>query len=392
MSLTPPMTDRNWGYPPFNREGFLKVQELFPTARICRNADQVAEFPTASEDLLSLTYLSASGQERTVSWMLEETFTDAFLVTKRGVLLTEYYSGGMTKDTLHLANSITKSFTGMLAGIAVEEGKLDLEKPIVAYVPELGVSPAWAGTTTRHLLDMTAGVAYEEDYDDRVGDFWQETSVIGWRPELKTADVPDTLMEFAAARAAKAEPDGKRFLYKTLTTNVLGMVLERAFARPLQDCLSVYIWSRLGMRHDGAIVVDRARFPYVGAGLNACARDLARFGNLLNAFGMYQGTEVLPKAWVEETFKGGKTSKDEFTVGEFGRLMPGYHYRNQVWVTEGDSPAMAAIGIHGQYIYCHPATDIVIVKLSSQPAPLDLSMGSETFHAFERLVEVLGRS
>ena len=76
----------------------------------------------------------------------------------------------MQDSTLHLLNSVSKSFVGMLAGIAVEDGLLDTDKYVCAYLPELA-DTAFRETTVQHALDMTAAVAYSEDYDKTTDDF-----------------------------------------------------------------------------------------------------------------------------------------------------------------------------------------------------------------------------
>ena len=58
--------------------------------------------------------------------------------------------------------------------------------------------------------------------------------------------------------------------------------------------------------------------------------------------------------------------------------MPGWHYRNQVWVASSDPAVMLAIGIHGQFIYMDKGRDLVVVILSSHPAPLEVSLYMET--------------
>jgi CubicO group peptidase (beta-lactamase class C family) len=74
---------------------------------------------------------------------------------------------------------------------------------------------------------------------------------------------------------------GSMFQYRTVCTNVLGMVLERAMGGRLATLLETEIWSRLAAQHDAAIVVDPTGFPYVGAGMSACARDLVNFGHMM---------------------------------------------------------------------------------------------------------------
>ncbi|PTU02007.1 hypothetical protein DBR45_14545, partial [Pseudomonas sp. HMWF031] len=159
------ITDRNWGYPPFNRISFQHLQSLFRTARIRRDADKKQSIPIRSRAILAEPFYNAEGQIcGTYEDMVKITNTDALLVMKEGNLILEHYTNGMDVDSLHLINSVTKTFTGMLAGILVSEGKLSPDALITELVPELAGTDAWKGTTLRHCLDMTANVDYIEDY------------------------------------------------------------------------------------------------------------------------------------------------------------------------------------------------------------------------------------
>lgn len=359
----------DWLEPEQLRTSFQYVQQLFPTARIRRTTglpDTRVLRQTAFDDLS----FDALGTVQTVGAMLASTQTDAFLVAHRGELQSELYFNGMDADQHHLMNSVTKSFVGMLAGIAVADGDLDVDASLTHYLPELA-GCAWDGTQVRHLLDMTAAVSYAEDYDDPRTDFWRETAVVGWRPALIDGTTPATLLEYAAALRGKDFADGEMFCYKTVATNVIGLVLERAMGDSMVRLLSRHVWSRLPMRNDAVIVVDRSGFPYVGAGMSACARDILTFGQMMIEGGACNGQQIVPEAWIHDTQTGDLTSKSRFAAGQFGGLLPGWHYRNQVWCT--DRPGvMLAIGIHGQLIYMNTRAQTVVVKLSSQPTAVDI--------------------
>ena len=179
--------------------------------------------------------------------------------------------------------------------------------------------------------------------------------------------------------------NGSRFQYRTVCANVLGMVLERAMGARLATLLEAEIWSRLATQHDATIVVDSLGFPYVGAGMNACARDLANFGLMMINDGAFDGRQVVPAEWIADTVKGDSTSKECFAQGAYGEESPGWHYRNQVWVTAADPAVMLAIGIHGQYVYMDKGRDLVIVMLSSQPQPFDEALDLNTMAAMSAI-------
>ena len=87
-------TSDNWGFPPFNRQSFQQVQLLFPTTRIHRGAGPMTEFDFETrdlEDIYDIAYSGPDGSNRTVGQMLDDSFTDSFLVAKKGVILCEQY-------------------------------------------------------------------------------------------------------------------------------------------------------------------------------------------------------------------------------------------------------------------------------------------------------------
>jgi CubicO group peptidase (beta-lactamase class C family) len=377
MSRSLPVTTASWGVPPHNRWSFQHVQELFPTCRLARDPSAALVLPTAAKDVMQLGFKATEGQRTSVGEFLGEACCDAFLVLHRGRVIAEHYFNGMSASSHHLLNSVTKSFVGMLAGIAVERGQLEPSSPLTRYLPELN-SAAWHGTTVRHLLDMTAAVKYAEDYADPETDFWNESAVVGWRPALKNSKTPRTLFDYARSLDSQDMENGSSFQYRTVCTNVIGMVLERAMGAQLAKLLETEIWSKLCAQHDASIVVDPSGFPYVGAGMNACARDLAHFGLMMINDGMFNGQQVVPPTWIADTVKGDSSSKECFAKGAYGDDAPGWHFRNQVWVASSDPALMLTIGIHGQYVYMDRGRDLVIVMLSSQPQPIDLTLDLDT--------------
>ena len=77
----------------------------------------------------------------------------------------------------------------MLPGTAVDKGSLHSGTLVSNYLPNLSNS-AWKGATVRHLLDMTAGARFGENYRDRDADFWKQAAVVGWKPQLVDRETP----------------------------------------------------------------------------------------------------------------------------------------------------------------------------------------------------------
>lgn len=387
MTHPEPITTWNWNQAPHNRWSFQHVQALFPTCRLSKGAASPFAFTQAPQDLSGIVYQRTDGTAGTVEQMLADSYTDSFLVMKSGAIVSEQYFNGMTADSHHLLNSVTKSFLGMLAGIAVHNGQLDPEALVTDYLPELDAS-AWGGTTVRHLLDMTAGVDYGEDYADRDSDFWHEAATVGWRPDLVTASSPGTLFDYAKSLRGKDQEDGSKFHYRTVTTDVIGILLEQVMDGSLDQLLTEHLWSRMGPRNDASIVVDKSGALYVGAGMSACTRDLAVFGSLMIGDGVVEGEQIVPVEWIQDTMRGDETSSQCYLDSEYAAF--GFsHYRNQVWVKDSAGEQMLALGIHGQIIYMNKPAEVVIVKLSTQPEQVIPEMFIDGFAAMDAIATAL---
>ena len=373
----------NCNQPPHNRHSFQHVSALFNTTSIRRSNGQVSAFEYAIEDLGQLTYPVARGETRSLQHFLDSTYTDAFIVLQDGIIIAEQYFNDMGADSPHLLNSVSKSFVGMLAGIAVDDGLLDTGSLVSDYLPKLANS-AFRETTVQAALDMTAGVAYSEDYDRREDDFWHEAAVVGWRPDLQTATSPRSLLAYCQQRNQTEQQENEHFHYRTVLTNLCTAVIERAINQPFGEFFSQRLWQPMGAEFDANVVVDAVGMPYMGAGMSACARDLARFGELLRNDGFYNDQQIVPASWVRDTRLGNDHVRELFAASEYSGLLPNGHYRNQVWA-DPIAEEIMCIGIHGQSIYVDRAKGLVCVKLSSHPYPTDLSLYGATYRALRAL-------
>ena len=120
------MTDHNystanWNQPPHNRHSFQHMADLFSTASIYKGDGQASPLESQLTDLSQTPYPVGGGRTEPLQHFLDTTYTDAFLVLQHGVILTEEYRNNMQANTPHLLNSVSKSFVGMAAGIAVED-------------------------------------------------------------------------------------------------------------------------------------------------------------------------------------------------------------------------------------------------------------------------------
>jgi CubicO group peptidase (beta-lactamase class C family) len=195
--------------------------------------------------------------------------------------------------------------------------------------------------------------------------------VIGWAPK-RLANLPATLRDYLLALRQRAAHGGA-FEYRSCETDVLGWICEVAGGRPMPELMSELLWSRIGAQCDATIVLDRA--GEVGGtgvfdgGISACLTDMIRFGSLFLRDGVsLTGQQVVPAAWIADTFDGGPESRQAFAASPDDTGMPGGMYRNQVWFPYPGNNIALCVGMCGQLIYINRAAEVVAAKLSSQPS------------------------
>ena len=370
------MNKENWLTAPINKKSFQNIESLFDTIRLKRSSDAPSEIPLNLQSLDSIEMQNIEGQTQSFREMMDSTHTDSFLVLKNGEIIFEEYFNDMSSDSLHLMNSITKSFIGMLVGILSDEGIFDTKDKITKYLPELN-DTGFSETTIQSALDMSSAVKFEEDYDDPLCEFWREAAVVGWRPDLVDDNSPKTLLDFALSLKEKEQEEMEGYHYRSVLTNVIAMVIERATNKRVQDLLEKHLWQKLKTEQDAVIVVDKTGLPFVGAGMNACTRDLARFGQMILNDGLYEEEQIVPKQWIDSTRIGDDGYRERFAKSDHGEMLPGGHYKNKMWVANSDE--MMCIGIFGQTIHINRNTGTVIVKFSSFPEPADELMFANSF-------------
>ena len=389
MQGLPPPGDRvvgvhNWSTYPHLRWGFLHTREVVPTARIERGSGPVLPLEPDLRDVAGITF-SWAGERLTVADMLERTYADGFLVLHGGRVAAEHYGAGMTPATTHLLQSVSKSIAGTVAGVLAGRGVIHPDAPVTAYIDELA-GTSFEGATVRHVLDMRTGTAYDETYDDPASDVFLTEVLAGWRPaagEPAAAHVYEQITQLRNAR-----PHGQVFDYRSILTELLGWVLERASGTRYPELVSEALWSRIGAEQDADITI-RHGVALPDGGVCATLRDMARFGLMHLREGRVGDEQVVPREWVLDTRHGDQECIDAYARAEDIEVHEGEMYRNQFWVLERDA-VYAALGIHGQMVWINAPADVVCVKLSTWPAPTDDELEGCCLTAFAAIADALG--
>jgi CubicO group peptidase (beta-lactamase class C family) len=357
----------DWDRAPWNRWSFQHLREILPTAEVWRGDGPVAEFARCPQNLGAIRFSSARG-DISVADFLDNSCTDGFIVLHHGKVVFERYMNGMTERSLHLSQSVAKSFCGALVGIAAAAGAVDPQKPITHYLPELAAT-AYDGARVQHILDMGSGVAYSEEYTDPYSDVGRTDVASGWKPKPAgdTRDWPRSMWQQVLGLKQREAEHGSRFSYRSIETDVLAFMLERVSGLRLPELLSREIWQKMGMEESACYTVDPEGYALADGGLNACLRDYARFGQMVAQDGFFNRRQIVPEAWIRETRRG---NPDLFGA-ELKATMPRGAYRNQFWIEDFEKPVLECHGVFGQWIHSDPEHDLVIAKLSSWPDFLD---------------------
>ena len=273
--------------------------------------------------------------------------TRAIVIVHHGRIVAERYGNGYNANTALPGWSMAKSVVNALAGVMVQQRALALDSALIDVAPESvrgWGEDARRAITVRHALGMTSGLAFQESYGNPLSDAMQMLFASG-----DTARV-------AAASPARYEP-GSAWAYSSGTTNLfMRALLERQPASGRARFAETSLFEPLGMT-SAVIETDAAGTPVGSSFIYATARDWARFGLLYAQDGRWQGTQLLPEAWVRYSRTPAPHSNGRY----------GAHF----WIVDDSALAASvlpadsfhATGHAMQRVTIVPSRDLVVVRL-----------------------------
>jgi len=269
---------------------------------------------------------------------LRSSNSAAYLVVHKGKLHSEFYFEPYSNRSKTNSFSMAKTIMTMMIGAAIDEGLIkDFEALAKDYIPELsGVADE---VRISHLTAMSSGVDWEEDY----------YTPFSPTPKLLYGyDVESYALSRDYPVAAGAE-----FYYASVSTQVLGIVLDRALkqanrSESLSQFLSRKFWQPMGMNDDGTWHTDAQGMELVYCCINTNARNFAKFGLLLSQKGVWNGQQLLQAAFVKRIIEPDLN----------------HYYGHSVWIDERENPQFYLLMGHlGQYVIVVPGHDLVVVRL-----------------------------
>lgn len=361
-------------------------RQLMPTVGVSRGLGAPVPLERKIDDTIDDVTFIPLGGGTSMTWAqsLAANYTDGIVILHDGVVVYEHYAGCLDDAGKHAAMSVTKSLTGLLGEVLVAEGTLDETAKVGTIVPELAKS-AFGDATVRQVLDMTTGLAYNEDYSDPDADVWRYGAAGNPLPKPADYTGPRSYFEYLQTVAREGE-HGPAFGYKTINTDALGWIIMRASGKSVADLLATRIWSKMGAEQDAYYTVDSIGTPFAGGGISAGLRDLARIGQLMLNGGVINGQRLIPEAAIESIRAGG--DKAAFEKAGYA-LLKGWSYRGMWWVSHNDHGAYAARGVHGQTIYVDPKARMVIVRFASTPQAGNAANDPTSLPAFDAVAKHL---
>ncbi|MEN9646805.1 MAG: hypothetical protein RL238_3474 [Actinomycetota bacterium] len=359
----PYLTHSNWMRPEVNGRSFQRVDQLMPTSTVDRGSGPVSDLPVDEVDLRGFRFTDQYGTERTFEGYLEDGHVDALLLWQDGALRQAVYRNGQTPRTRHIVFSVTKSFTGLLAEMLVDDGLLDDSRLIPEYVHELDVpGGAYTDATLRNLLDMEIGIDFTEIYDDPQSDIRQFSYAAGMRRLQPALARFDNLYDYLPTMRKKGE-HGVDFHYVTSNSEVLGWVIERVTDRPIAEYFAERVYQHIGADRDAFYITDRLGKAVAGGGLCITAPDLLRLALMVSHDGEWNGTRIVPER-VMARLKADGTPRPSLWGNEGGGTDNSY---TSQWYHHGPDHLLHAAGIHAQTIFISTVKDAVMVVQSSCP-------------------------
>jgi CubicO group peptidase (beta-lactamase class C family) len=351
---------------PGDRVGaFTHIDDIYPTREVKRAAIPWT-FKRAPAEL------SDSFRAEVTGYLARNPVT-GLLIAKDDQILFEHYQYGRTDRDRFVSQSMVKSITGLLVGIAISEGAIkSVDDVPEMYVPGFKGSE-YGATAIRDLLHMSSGIEFGEEHENGrdLNRLWRDMVTGGWIHNMGTIA---SITQFNHRIA----PAGTRFYYASIEPDVLGVVLRYAIGKSLSDYLQEKVWEAIGTEADAKWLLDAEGFELAHFGFNAVLRDYARLARLLAHDGAWDGRQVIPAQWMV----------DATTVRPSdGYLAPGkadrdFGYGYLLWLLPWGQRQFAMFGDFGQRVCVDPASKMVMVQTGLEQTPEIWKLWSDVVKTF----------
>ncbi|HEV2691929.1 MAG TPA: serine hydrolase [Verrucomicrobiae bacterium] len=258
----------------------------------------------------------------------------SFMIVRHGQVIAEAWWKPEAADKPHILNSLTKSFTSTAIGLAVADGKLNLDDNVLKFFPNdapLHPSDNLKAMTVRDLLTMTGG------HDT-------EPKEINGNPSVS---------QFLA-HPFVYKP-GTHFQYNTMGTYTLSALITKVTGQTTLEYLKPRLFEPLGIENPDWKMSSEGN-SIGGHGLYLCTEDIAKFGQLYLQKGNWNGKQLIPEKWIAQATRK-QVPNDQESHANIGiDWRQGYGF--QFWRCTHD--AFRGDGAGGQFCVVMPDQDVVV--------------------------------
>jgi CubicO group peptidase (beta-lactamase class C family) len=278
---------------------------------------------------------SAKLAEALLTMREQNIYIHSLLIIRNGAVVVDAYFYPYDGTTVHDQASVTKSVMTTLIAIAADQGKLQLDQPMVSYFPErtiVNLDARKESITVRHLASMSSGLNCTSERDEAT---------------LNEMMASPDWVQFTLDRKAVWEP-GTHFVYCSPGMHVLSAILQHATGITALDFAHQNLFEPLGIR-DVIWSTDPQGYNRGSADLYLHPHDMAKIGYLWLNKGQWEGKQIISRDWVEDSVRAQIDTGDDDDYG--------YGW----WVSTDDPVSYSAIGRGGQRIIVVPAWDLIVV-------------------------------
>ena len=258
------------------------------------------------------------------------TSLHSFMLVRHGQVVTEAWWEPESANKPHVLWSLSKSFTSTAVGLAVAEGKLSIDDPVLKFFPDQAPAEPSANLKAMRVRDLL-------------------TMSTGHQDEVNLRNEKDWTRAFLA-QSVPHKP-GTHFKYNTPATYMQSAIVQKVTGQTVLDYLKPRLFEPLGIESPKWDSSPEG-ISLGGYGLFLRTEDIARFGQLYLQKGQWQGKQLVPAEWIEQA-----TSKQVSNGSDPSRDWDqGYGF--QFWRCRHD--AYRGDGRDGQFCIVLPKLDAVI--------------------------------
>lgn len=283
-----------------------KIKEkrlLYRVPRVDANGVRIYSYsynkPEQKDDGIECAELSEAGIDSTFIYKLIEDILSGRMAKIHSLLLLmddklvlEEYFHTYDANKLHPIESVTKSFTSALTGIAIDRNFIpDENEPVLNYLDKWDHTQ-WVmkkyNISIKNLLMMTAGLDWKAFTPNEQND------------DMNIYRVSDYI-EYILNKDLKDQP-GERFFYNNRLMYLQGQIIEESAGISVDSFATRYLFDQLGIKDHIWKVYDNG-VTETGGGLKLIPRDLMKFGSLYLNQGKWQDKKIISSDWIQASTK-----------------------------------------------------------------------------------------